>query len=140
VLIAENAVPPVVKAVDFEKFHYSLERKAREAKKNIRETQLKEVRLSPFISDHDFETILGRAKEFLKRGDMVKVSIKFTGRQMAHQEFGPILADRVVKYLENEAQVDREAKFEGRRMILTLSPNKKPSEKKEEPNNAESEA
>lgn len=110
-----------------------MEKKEKEARKHTRETQLKEVRLTPFISDHDFETILERAKEFLRRGDLVKVTIKFTGRQMAHTEFGFSLSKRVLEFLKNGGEIFREPKMEGRRLTFIVAPHK--GEKKE---NAES--
>ena len=88
--IAPKALPPVVKMIDFAKFKYMEAKKEALAKKKTRETELKEVRFSPFIGEGDFDTRIKRAKEFLKRGDLVKVTVKFKGRQMALQFTGVI--------------------------------------------------
>ena len=120
--IAPDAKPPVVKVIDYKKLKYLEEKKRKEARKHTKETELKEVRLSPFIGEHDLETGLNKIKKFLEEGDLVKVSIIFKGRQMAHTEFGPKLLEKVLYLLEGTAVQDKEARFQGRRFITVLKP------------------
>ena len=115
--IVPDAQPPVAKIIDYKKFKYQEERKEKEARKNTKQTELKEVRFSPFIGEHDLQTGLEKAKKFLLDGDIVKISIHFKGRQMAHTEFGAKLFGRIMVLLEEYAEVDRDPKFEGRRFI-----------------------
>ena len=122
--IAPDAKPPVVKIIDFRKFKYLEEKKEKEARKHAKATELKEVRFSPFIGEHDFQTAIDKVKRFLTDGDLVKVSIVFLGRQMAHQEFGPKLLARITTALEGIGQQEREARFEGRRYITIVKPTK----------------
>lgn len=82
------------------------------------------MRFSPFIGEHDFQTALDKVKRFLEDGDLVKVSIVFLGRQMAHQEFGPKLLTRIMSALEGVGQLDREPRFEGRRYVTIVKPEK----------------
>ena len=117
--IAPEANPPVVKIIDYKKFKYLEEKKEKEARKKTKETELKEVRVTPFIGEHDLNTALEKIKKFLGNGDLVKVSIVFTGRQMAHQEFGPKLQERIMSYLPN-AQIEKSGRFEGRRFVTLL--------------------
>lgn len=123
--IAPNAAPPVVKIIDFKKFKYLEEKKEKEAKKHAKQTEFKEVRFSPFIGEHDLKTALKKVKKFLANSDIVKISIVFTGRQMAHQEFGPKLMTRILTELEGLAEKEREEKFEGRRYITVVRPVKR---------------
>ena len=122
--IAPQAKPPVVRLIEFKKFKYLEEKKEKEARRHTKETELKEVRISPFIGQHDLETALEKIKRFLKEGDLVKISVVFTGRQMAHQEFGPKMIARVMLALETLAQQDRESRFEGRRYVTLVKPMK----------------
>lgn len=130
--IAPNTQPPVVKIIDFKKFRYLEEKKEKEARKHTKQTELKEVRFSPFIGEHDLKTALERAKRFLSVGDLVKISIVFTGRQMAHTEFGPKLLERILRELSDIAETEREAKFEGRRFVTMIRPTKKTQNIKQE--------
>ena len=123
--IAPEAQPPVARIVDFKKFKYQLERKEKEARRHRKETELKEVRFSPFIGEHDFQTAIDKVKRFIKEGDIVKISIIFTGRQMAHTEFGPKLLVRILDEVKEIAEKEREEKFEGRRLITIIRPTKK---------------
>lgn len=117
--IAPQAKPPVVKIIEFKKFKYLEEKKEKEARKKTKETELKEVRVTPFIGEHDLNTALDKIKKFLGDGDLVKVSIVFTGRQMAHQEFGYKLLERIMQILP-EAQKERQERFEGRRLVTVI--------------------
>lgn len=118
--IAPEAQPPVVKLIDFKKFKYLEDKKEREARKKAKQTELKEVRFTPFIGDHDLQTNLRKVKEFLADGDIVKISIVFKGRQMAHQEFGPKLLERLMTELDNQVTQERPARMEGRRYVTVI--------------------
>ncbi|MDO8486955.1 MAG: translation initiation factor IF-3 [Candidatus Curtissbacteria bacterium] len=118
--IAPEASPPVARIIDYKKFKYLEEKKEKEARKKTKQTELKEVRFTPFIGEHDLQTGLKKVKEFLSEGNLVKISIVFKGRQMAHQEFGPKLLERILKELEGLAQMERPARMEGRRFVSTI--------------------
>lgn len=100
------------------------DRKEKEARKHTKETELKEVRFSPFIGEHDLNTGLEKVKKFILEGDIVKISIQFKGRQMAHTEFGPKLLEKILTELGEIAEQDREARFEGRRYVTIVKPKK----------------
>lgn len=127
--IAPEAKPPVVKIIDFKKFQYLEERKQKEARKHTKETELKEVRVSPFIGEHDLEVSLKKVKKFLTEGDMVKLSVVFKGRQMAHTEFGPRLLGRILETLNGIGEKDRESRWEGRRFVSIINPTKEAMQK-----------
>lgn len=139
--IAPDAKPPVARLIDYKKFKYLEEKKEKEARKKSKQTELKEVRFTPFIGEHDFQTGLRKVKEFLTEGDIVKISIVFKGRQMTHQEFGPKLLDKIMTELGPGAQQERQARMEGRRYVTVIravkgafqkeEPKKKEEEKKE---------
>ncbi len=135
--IAPDAKPPVAKIIDYKKFKYLEEKKEKEARKNTKQTELKEVRFSPFIGEHDLQTAIKKTKEFLANGNLVKISIVFTGRQMAHQEFGPKMLSRIKTELGEFAQEDRQARFEGRRYVTVVRPTKAAQVKKDETKNEE---
>lgn len=120
--IAPDAKPPVVKIIEFKKFKYLEEKKEKEARRHAKQTELKEVRFSPFIGEHDYRTAIEKVKRFLENGDLVKVSIVFLGRQMVHQEFGPKLLERIMATLEGIGKLDREPRFEGRRYVTIVKP------------------
>ncbi len=123
--ITTKAKPLVVKIVDFKKFKYEESKKERDTKKKTKEIQTKEIWLGPMISDHDLETRLRHSQEFFEKGDRVKFTVKFTGRQMAHRELGFKVLERVEKALENIAEKDSEPKFFGRRLSVAYKPSKK---------------
>lgn len=123
--IARNAKPPVVKIADFKKFKYEEDKKERKAKKSTRETDTKEIWLSPTISDHDLETRLSRIKHFLKLGDRVKLTVKFAGRQIVHPKLGHNMLEKVMENLTGEAERDSEPKMAGRNLSLNIRPAKK---------------
>lgn len=118
--IAPEAKPPVAKLIDFKKFKYLEDKKEKEARKKTKNTELKEVRFSPFIGEHDLQTNLRKVKEFLGLGDTVKISIVFKGRQMTHQEFGPKLLTKIMTELGPGASQDRPARMEGRRYVTVI--------------------
>jgi len=129
--IAPDAKPPVVKIIDYKKFKYLEDRKQREARKKTKETELKEVRFSPFIGEHDLETGLKKVRRFIKAGDIVKISIVFKGRQMAHTEFGPKLLKKILAELDENVEQQKEARFEGRRFVTIIKLNKAGQQNKE---------
>jgi translation initiation factor IF-3 len=123
--ISPNAQPPVVKIVDFRKFKYEEAKKERVARRNTHETETKEIWLGPLISEHDLENRLRRAKEFLEDGDRVKLTVKFSGREMQHPEFGHEVLNKAKQRLSELAEADGEPKFLGRNLGLAFKPTKK---------------
>lgn len=117
--IAPLANPPVVRIVDFEKFRYEENKKAQAAKKGD-EGGLKELWLSPRIAQHDLETRLRRAQEFLDDGQKVKLTVKFRGREMGHQELGRQVLEKATTYLGEKVMVEREPKMEGRNLSIII--------------------
>ncbi len=122
--IAPTAKPPVCKIADYGKFRYEQLRKAKEAKKNQKVTDVKELRLSPNIDENDLNTKANQARKFLQHGDKVKVTLKFRGREMAHMNLGKEILDGFAERLTDCAIVDKPAKLEGRSMIMILSEKK----------------
>ncbi|MDP3998695.1 MAG: translation initiation factor IF-3 [bacterium] len=118
--VAPNANPPVCRLIDYKKFQYLQSRKEREEKKKTKTVDLKGIRMGPFVASHDLQTRLDRMREFLTEGDRVKVTVRFTGRQMAHPQFGYDLLKKVVEEVKDIGHVEREAKFEGRNLIMIL--------------------
>jgi len=119
--IAPTAKPPVCKIADYGKFRYEALRKAKEAKKNQKVTEIKELRLSPNIDENDLNTKANQARKFLQHGDKVKVTLKFRGREMAHMNIGKEILDSFSQKLEDVAVVEKAAKLEGRNMIMFLT-------------------
>jgi translation initiation factor IF-3 len=128
--IAPNAVPPVAKIVNFQKFKYDESKKEKAAKKGGTETELKELWLSPRIADHDLMVRLNRAEKFLKDGDKVKLTVKFKGREMGHQQLGREVLDKALLHFGDRVLVEREAKFEGRKLTIIIGKSRgiKPTE------------
>lgn len=120
--VAPNANPPVCRIMDFGKFKYEQSKKEREARKNQKIVSIKEVKLRPNIEDHDFNTKMKNAVRFLENGDKVKVTIMFRGREITHPELGKELCDRLANDVKDLAKVEKEAKVEGRNMIMILTP------------------
>lgn len=124
--IAPNARPPVVKLIDFRKFLYQEEKKRREERKKLpRSGGMKEIRLGPFTDEHDLKVKLASGQKFLQAGDKLRIVVKFTGRQMAHPEFGKAIMARCIENLASLSKLEREPRFEGRKLIALLSPSKK---------------
>lgn len=121
VKIAPQAVPPVCKIIDYGKFRFEQAKREKEARKNQRVVDIKEVRLSLNIDTHDFETKAGHAMRFLKEGNKVKVSIRFRGREMGHPEQGYEVMKRFAAALADVANVEKPAKLEGRNMLMFLA-------------------
>ncbi|MCI5937757.1 MAG: translation initiation factor IF-3 [Eubacterium sp.] len=124
VKISPNAKPPVCKIVDYGKYRYEQTRKAKEAKKKQRTIETKEIRLSPNIDTNDLNTKVNQAKKFLEKGNKIKVSLRFRGREMAHRDVGKEILDSFFAQLKDVAVVDKPAKMEGRSMVMFLSATK----------------
>lgn len=123
--IAPLATPPVVKLVDYKKFIYQLAKKERASKASAKKVDIKEVRLTPFMADNDFQTKMNRGQEFLSEGHKLRITVKFVGRQLSHKEFGDQLFQKAVVALQDSAAVDQAPKWVGRQFIGTLTPVKK---------------
>ena len=121
VKVAPQAKPPVCKILDYGKYRFEMQKKEKEAKKNQKVIELKEIRLSLNI-DNDFNTKVNQAAKFLQQGHKVKVSIRFRGREMAHTSLGIDVEQRFAQALEGKAVVDKQPKLEGRSMMMFLSP------------------
>lgn len=119
--ISPNADPPVCKISDYGKYKYEAQKKRAEMRKKQKIIEIKEIKLRPMIDDHDYDVKLRAMKKFLSEGDKVKITLRFRGREMAHQELGMKLLDRIVEDLTEEAKVDMRPKLEGRQMIMILS-------------------
>ena len=126
VLISPNANPPVCKVMDYNKYRYERQKKAKEALKKQKATmsELKEYRLSPVIDVGDFETKLRNASKYLEKGDRIKLTVRFKGRQMAHTELGKEVLDRFAERVNEIADVEQKPKLEGRQMTMLLVPKK----------------
>lgn len=118
--ISPNADPPVCKALDYGKYKYEMQKKAAEARKKQKVIELKEIKLRPNIDDHDFDIKMKSAVAFLKDGDKVKVTMRFRGREMAHQEIAHKVFARVRAELEPFGKVESDPGFEGRQMIMIM--------------------
>ena len=121
VKIAPNAKPPVCKVIDYGKYRYELARKEKEAKKKQKTIEVKEVRLSPNIDSNDLNTKIASARKFIEKGNKVKVTLRFRGREMAHVQSSRHILDEFAKALEDIALVDKPAKMEGRSMAMFLT-------------------
>ena len=122
VKIAPNAVPPVCKIMDYGKFRFEQLKKEKEAKKNQRVVEVKEIRMSPSIDTNDLNTKIKNAMKFLKDGNRVKVTVRFRGREMAHTSLGEVLLKQFGESCAEVATVEKGAKLEGRNMSMFLSP------------------
>lgn len=120
--IAPTANPPVCRIMDYGKYKYELAKKEKEARKNQKIINVKEIRLTPNIEDHDLNVKAKRAIEFLKSGDKVKVSVRFRGREMGHTEIGKEVLDDFAKLTEEVGIIEKAAKLEGRSMVMHLTP------------------
>ena len=121
VKLAPQAKPPVCKIIDYGKYRYELARKEKEAKKKQKTIEVKEVRLSPNIDSNDLNTKIASARKFIEKGNKVKVTLRFRGREMAHVQSSRHILDEFAKALEDIALVDKPAKMEGRSMAMFLT-------------------
>ncbi|WP_371879057.1 translation initiation factor IF-3 [Candidatus Chloroploca mongolica] len=123
--VAPNAVPPVCRLLDYGKFRYEQSKKEREARKNQKQSELKQIRLMPKTDDHDLATKANQAKKFLLAGDKVKFNVRFRGREMAHPEIGRKMLEAVAEQLRDIAVVEQKPLMEGRVLSLLVAPNAK---------------
>ncbi|MDD7769534.1 translation initiation factor IF-3 [Suipraeoptans intestinalis] len=121
VKIAPKAQPPVCKIIDYGKYRYELARKEKEAKKKQKTVEIKEIRMSPNIDTNDLNTKVNNARKFLTKGNKVKITLRFRGREMAHVQQSRHILDDFAKLLEDVATVEKEAKLEGRNMSMILT-------------------
>lgn len=122
VKIAPQAKPPVCKIMDYDKYRFEQSKREKEAKKNQRVIEIKEIRLSPNIDVHDFDTKVGHARKFLSAGNKTKVSIRFRGREMTHTDLGLTIMAQFAEKCADIASVEKPAKLEGRQMLMLLAP------------------
>ena len=122
VVIAGNSTPPVAKMLDLGRFKYAAQKKAAEARKKQKVIEVKEIQLRPNIDTHDYETKMKAVNRFLEDGDRVKVTMRFRGREMAHQDIGMDLLVKVQHELEAKAKVESAPRSEGRQMVMVLAP------------------
>lgn len=122
VKVASNAKPPVCKIMDFGKYKYEQSKREKEARKNQKVINIKEIRMNPTIDEHDFQVRLKNALKFLKDGNKVKVSIKFRGRQMTHTKLGEEVLNKMIEQTKELGVVEKPPKMEGRNMVMILSP------------------
>lgn len=122
VLVAPNAKPPVCRIMDYGKFRYEQQKKEQEARRKQRTIQVKEVRFTPGIGDHDFNTKLRNTIRFINNGDKVKAAVRFRGRAITHKDLGRDVLDRLAEELKGIAVVESRPKMEGRNMFMMLAP------------------
>jgi translation initiation factor IF-3 len=120
--VSPDAQPPVCKILDYGKFKYQEQKKAAEARKNQKIVEIKEIKMRPTIDDHDYDVKMRSIKRFFEEGDKVKVTLRFRGREMAHQEIGYQLLQRVKAELQELSKVEAEPRLEGRQMVMVLAP------------------
>jgi len=120
--ISPDASPPVAKILDFGKYKYQEQKKAAEARKRQKIVEIKEIKMRPSIDDHDYDVKMRSIKRFFDEGDKVKVTLRFRGRELAHQELGWEVLQRVKVDTEPIAKVESEPRMEGRQMVMVLAP------------------
>ena len=121
--VSPGAVPPVCKVLDYGKYKYEQQKKAAEARKKQKIVELKEIKVRPGIEKHDYEVKMRAIRRFLEEGDKVKVTMRFRGREMAHQEIGMAVLKRIRDEVLDLAKIDMEPRFEGRQIIMILASN-----------------
>jgi translation initiation factor IF-3 len=122
--ISPNAVPPVCKIMDFGKFKYETQKKEAEARKKQKIIEIKEVKFRPNTDTHDYEVKMRNVIRFLEDGDKVKVTLRFRGREMAHQDLGRVLLDRVAEDVKELGKIESMPRVEGRQMVMMIGPAK----------------
>ena len=120
--VSPNAEPPVCKILDFGKLKYQEQKKKNEARKKQKTIEIKEIKLRPNIDSHDYDVKMRSARRFIDEGDKVKVTLRFRGRELAHQELGAQVLERVREELDEIAKVEQFPKMEGRQLIMVMSP------------------
>lgn len=122
VMVAPGAKPPVCRIMDYGKFRFEQQKKDREARKNQKVISIKEIRLSPSIEEHDFNTKMRNAKKFLEKGDKVKASVRFRGRAITHSDLGRQVLEKLAEECADVSVIEARPKMEGRSMFLVLAP------------------
>lgn len=122
--IAPQAEPPVCRIMDWGKYRFEQSKKAQAARKKQKQIQIKEVKFRPGTDDHDYDVKMRNLRRFIEDGDKVKVTLRFRGREMAHQELGLEILQRVEKDMAEETVVEQRPRMEGRQMVMMLSPKK----------------
>ena len=120
--VAPGADPPVCKILDYGKYKYEAQKKKNEARKKQKVIEVKEIKMRPGIDDHDYQVKVRNMRRFLDEGDKVKVTIRFRGREMAHQDLGMKVLDRVREELDELSKVEQYPKIEGRQMVMVIAP------------------
>ena len=120
--ISPNANPPVCKIMDMGKYKYDLQKKANQAKKKQKIVSLKEIKLRPGTEIHDYNFKIKNAKKFITKGDKVKFTVKFKGREMQHTDLGKDLMNKIIEETKDVAKVESKPKFEGRQMVMIIQP------------------
>ncbi|MEK9921393.1 MAG: translation initiation factor IF-3 [Alphaproteobacteria bacterium] len=120
--VSPNADPPVCKLLDYGRFKYEAQKKKNEARKKQKVIEVKEIKLRPGIEQHDYSIKMKAARKFLDNGDKVKVTMRFRGRELAHQEIGAKVLDRVREELDEAAKIEQLPKMEGRQLVMVVSP------------------
>ena len=120
--ISPNASPPVCKILDYGKYKYEAQKKANEARKKQKTIDVKEIKMRPGIDEHDYQVKMRSVRKFLDNGDKVKMTIRFRGREMAHQDLGMRVLDRVRDDLDEEVKIEQFPKTEGRLMTMVVAP------------------
>lgn len=120
--VSPNAEPPVCKILDYGKFKYEAQKKKNEAKKKQKVIEVKEIKLRPNIDDNDYDVKLRNMRKFLEEGDKVKVTLRFRGRELAHQDLGMKVLERVRDDLEGLGKIEQIPKMEGRQMVMVIAP------------------
>jgi translation initiation factor IF-3 len=120
--VSPNADPPVCKILDLGKFKYEAQKRKAEARKKQKVIEVKEIKLRPSIDDHDYDVKMRSMRKFIEEGDKVKVTLRFRGREMAHQELGMKVLDKVREQMDDLAKVEQFPKMEGRQMVMVIAP------------------
>ena len=120
--ISPNNNPPVCKIMDYGKYKFQAQKKAAEARKKQKVVEIKEIKLRPMIDDHDYDVKMRAMLRFFEEGDKVKITLRYRGREMAHQEIGTKLPDKVKADVAEYAKVEQDARFEGRQVVMVLAP------------------
>ena len=123
--IAPTAKPPVAKIIDYKKFLYQQEKKKKEEKKKTKVSETKEIRLGPFMDDHDLAVMIRRSRECLQDNDKVRLVVRFLGRQIAHPEFGQQTMRKVIHALSDLGKIEKDPHFEGKQLISIVTPDRK---------------
>jgi translation initiation factor IF-3 len=129
--VAPNSKPPVVRVLDYSKYRYEQEQKAKAARKHQQQVNVREIKLRPKIAQHDYETKRGHVQRFLRNQDKVKVTIMFRGREQSHPERGRALLDRLLQDVSDIGSVEQEPLQEGRNMTMLLAPNRAAGQEKQ---------